>query len=217
MNNFYIYIYLDPRKPGKYCYNNFCFLFEPFYIGKGKNKRCMNIYNRNIYFKNKINKIKKSNSRLIIFKLYDNLFETLSFELEKQLIQEIGRFDLNLGPLVNMTDGGDGPSGIIFSEDHKKKISEKMSGANNPNFGKHLSDDIIKKFIKTRKENIRSGKINYKGKFSRNLKLTEKKVIQIKMLIKLKFKNKEISKLYNISQAVISSIKCEKTWSYIKI
>ena len=40
-NKYYVYIYLDPRKPGKYYYPNMdvCFLFEPFYVGKGKNKQ----------------------------------------------------------------------------------------------------------------------------------------------------------------------------------
>lgn len=35
------YIYLDPRKPGKYQYENldFCLLYEPFYVGKDKDKR----------------------------------------------------------------------------------------------------------------------------------------------------------------------------------
>ena len=36
----YVYAYLDPRKPGKYSYKglNVSFLYEPFYIGKGKNR-----------------------------------------------------------------------------------------------------------------------------------------------------------------------------------
>ena len=39
MNEFYVYIYLDPRKPGRYCYEEVSFLFEPIYVGKGKNNR----------------------------------------------------------------------------------------------------------------------------------------------------------------------------------
>ena len=39
-NRFYVYALLDPRKPGAYEYEDICFLYEPFYIGKGSKNRC---------------------------------------------------------------------------------------------------------------------------------------------------------------------------------
>jgi hypothetical protein len=126
MNNFYIYIYLDQRKSGRYCYNDVCFLFEPIYVGKGKNKRIKNINGRNPFFKNKINKIKNLELEPIVFKLFENLSEKVSFELEEKLIKEIGRIDLGTGPLLNMTDGGEGTSGHIVSEETKELIAEKQ-------------------------------------------------------------------------------------------
>ena len=39
MGDFYVYIYLDPRKPGSFMYNNLEFNFEPFYVGKGTKNR----------------------------------------------------------------------------------------------------------------------------------------------------------------------------------
>ena len=35
MSIFYVYAYLDPRKPGVFQYKDFRFDYEPFYIGKG--------------------------------------------------------------------------------------------------------------------------------------------------------------------------------------
>ena len=121
MNNYYIYIYLDPRKIGRYCYEDVCFLFEPIYVGKGKNGRYKRIYGRNPIFKNKINKIKRLEIEPIIFKLYETLSEQQSFELETKLIKGVGRIDLGTGPLVNMTNGGEGTSGYKHTEDELEK------------------------------------------------------------------------------------------------
>lgn len=121
MDNFYIYIYLDPRKYGRYCYDNICFLYEPIYVGKGKNNRYKDINKRTNLFKNKINKIKNSKLKPVIFKLYENLDEKQSFELEIELIQNIGRFNLGTGPLLNMTSGNEGTSGKIILESNIKK------------------------------------------------------------------------------------------------
>lgn len=111
-NIFYNYVYLDPRKPGDYNYGYLHFDFEPFYVGKGKNDRYLEHLNESRYnnkFKsNKIKKIKKDGLKPIILKIYDNLDEKTAFENEIHLIKIIGRHDLVLGPLTNLTDGGEG-------------------------------------------------------------------------------------------------------------
>lgn len=53
INDFYVYAYLDPRKLGKYQYNNFEFSYEPFYIGKGRGNRMYR------HLKDNINRYKK--------------------------------------------------------------------------------------------------------------------------------------------------------------
>jgi hypothetical protein len=147
---FYVYTYFDPRKRGHYCYNDVCFLYEPIYVGKGKNDRCLEHlkytptnYKINTYFKTKLRKITSEFSKeemqkyILIFRTC--LAEQEAFNLEKQLIKEIGRSNLKLGPLCNLTDGGDGVSD--FSGKIQKKISESLSGQNHPNYGKKLSEE----------------------------------------------------------------------------
>ncbi len=124
MNIFYVYAYLDPRKPGKYIYGRYEFDHEPFYIGKGKGNRLlehMRLYNGgNKHKNNKIKKIIKNNKNPIIIKLFENLSEKMSLEIEKNSIELIGRKDKKIGPLLNYTDGGEGISGYKFTDEYKK-------------------------------------------------------------------------------------------------
>lgn len=161
MTEHFIYIYLDPRKKGNYEFGKYKFEYEPFYIGYGKNKRHLSHINpkkwRRDKNKHKVNKIKKiinTCSEPIIIKLYENLKPKEAKKIEIELINLIGRYDKQLGPLVNMTSGGDGiVDNVIteetreklskvwkgrkrkpFTEEHKKNISKATSGKNNANW-----------------------------------------------------------------------------------
>lgn len=127
---------------------------EIFYIGIGKNKgRAFEKRNRNQYWVNIIN---KTNYSVEIIQKVDNWEDAC--ELEMFLISEYGRKDLGLGPLVNMTDGGEGSLGFKHSEETKKKQSKFMKGKyigdKNPNYGggnwsdemklKHSNDKKLK-------------------------------------------------------------------------
>jgi len=139
MDKFYCYIYLDPRKPGRYCYSDMCFLFEPFYVGKGHGKRCFWFLDHNKFCQRKVKKI----LREIFYEPYmilakQNISERESLDLEVKFIKEIGRHNLNLGPLTNLTDGGEGLSGFIANDEFKKKSSHP--GDTHPMYGKHHSE-----------------------------------------------------------------------------
>ena len=135
-NEYYVYIYLDPRKPGIYKYNDFTLFYEPFYVGKGKNRRLYNHLEKKKLLKNtfKNNKIKKilhngHNLKQYIIKIKNNLSLICSNNLEIKLINEIGRYDLNKGPLTNLTDGGDfGTDGYKHNIEVKKYISRIKRG-----------------------------------------------------------------------------------------
>lgn len=123
MFSYYVYIYLNPLKEGKFSFGKHQFDYEPFYVGKGKNNR-INVHlnvvdNQNKLKQRIINKIKNNNKNPIVIKLYENISEYSAFRLEKYLINKIGRHDLKLGSLANLTNGGDGVSGTIFTREKK--------------------------------------------------------------------------------------------------
>ena len=96
-NDYYVYIYLDPRKPSKYIFNNLKFDYEPFYIGKGKGNRIikgLNDPNNTIRKKLKIEQIRNFGLEPIFIKIYENLSENFAYELEKQTIEQIGKNNL---------------------------------------------------------------------------------------------------------------------------
>jgi len=102
-------------------YYTYAYLREdrtPYYVGKGKGYR---VFSSN----RSINK-PKDQSRIIFLK--QNLTEEEAFEHEKYMIAFLGRKDLGTGILRNKTDGGEGSSGAIISEETRRKQSEAKKG-----------------------------------------------------------------------------------------
>ena len=138
---FYVYVYLDPRKPGDYNYGEYHFDYEPFYVGKGSKERAYdhlygNKWNR--YVASKIKKIQCICDNPIIIKYQEQLLENESFNIEIKMIKTIGRQDLKRGPLCNQTDGGDGSSGAIVPRDVVERRAEKIRGR------KHTPEELQK-------------------------------------------------------------------------
>jgi hypothetical protein len=111
---FYVYVYLDPRKPGKVSYGSFLFDYRPMYVGKGQNNRDiahikfikkLSKQSKNAHFYNSLHKILKLGLRQKVIRLYENLTEKQAFEKEDEVIVSIGRLCDNSGPLLNKSVG----------------------------------------------------------------------------------------------------------------
>lgn len=113
--DFYVYVLLDPRRPGNYAYGEVAFGYEPFYVGKGRLGRWdyhldEAAHSRTTNHKcNKIRKILREAG--VPYKVCIQgceLLEKDAYALEILLIKGIGRADLSTGPLTNLTGGGEG-------------------------------------------------------------------------------------------------------------
>lgn len=101
---------------------------EPFYIGigkyeihsKGNYRRAYQKDKRNILWRNIVNKTEYEVEILL-----ENLSWDQACEKEIEFINLYGRRNLGKGPLVNLTDGGDGRQGKGFKilESDKRKIA----------------------------------------------------------------------------------------------
>lgn len=144
---FYVYVYLDPRKRGSFKYGEFEFDYEPFYVGKGNGYRSIghiweahSIANNNIKQSDKPNlnwrkirkilKIEKEFGTPIVKILQDNLNEDEAYSFEIKVVSCIGRADYKLGPLLNMTDAGEGgknPAPEVREQMRQRRIGQKHS------------------------------------------------------------------------------------------
>jgi len=92
-----------------------------FYIGVGKDeKRAYQKIGRNKYWHNIVEKFGYE-----VQITHTNLVWDEAISIEKYLISFYGRKDSKLGLLCNLTDGGEGCLGVLFTDDRRKKISDK--------------------------------------------------------------------------------------------
>jgi group I intron endonuclease len=144
---FYVYHLIDPQT------NN------PFYIGKGygdrmyyhENKVVAGKQLRNRHLYHKIKKILGSGCTILYKKVLENVAEKDALNEETNQIKKYGRADLGTGILCNMTNGGEGASGCIYSEKVKKLRRENATGEKNPMYNRRHSQKT-KDIISTKKK-----------------------------------------------------------------
>lgn len=93
-----------------------------FYIGKGKNDRAWSFKNRNRHWRNTV---AKHDFEVAFFAR--DLTETKAFEIETLLIDTFG-----VANLANMTNGGDGVSGYVFTAEDREKMAKAQRGRKHP-------------------------------------------------------------------------------------
>lgn len=146
MNNFYVYVILNLDDPNILKFGDFEFKYTPIYVGKGKGKRNLEHFKpyslKQNSHKNKT--LLKYNCDTLI--LMSNLSEDDAFSEEKRLIELIGRKNIKTGSLLNLTSGGQGVSGYIYSEEQLEKRSKNNIGDKNNFYGKKHKPDSFKKF-----------------------------------------------------------------------
>ena len=119
---FYVYLLLRPDG-------------TPFYVGKGKGRRLFfheseALGDGRSYKLNTIRAISLAGQQIgyQIVAFYEDELECHRREVDE--IRRIGRHDLKTGPLTNLTEGGEGTSGL--SEETKQRIDAELHGSDAP-------------------------------------------------------------------------------------
>jgi hypothetical protein len=117
-----------------------------FYIGIGSDDK--NKFSR-AYSKKGRSKFWKDLTKNINYNveiLYNNITWKEACKKEIELILQYGRKDLNTGTLCNLTNGGEGAKGYIYTQDRLNNLSNNSKGSNNPKAKSCIHFDTSIKF-----------------------------------------------------------------------
>lgn len=110
MNSKCVYFHINPNS------------HEVFYVGMGDYKRPYLKSNRSSQWKRYTRKYEYQ-----VIVIHSGLTLIEAYELEVKYIAQIGRRDLGIGPLLNLTDGAEGGCNVIISDETRDKLRYKKS------------------------------------------------------------------------------------------
>lgn len=108
--SFYVYLHCQPNG-------------DPFYVGKGSGKRCREFtVSRTLRHRNTVAKYGRGNIGVYVFPC----------DSQEQALDDEARWIAQLRGegwnLVNVTNGGEGPSGYVHTEEDRRKMSNALIG-----------------------------------------------------------------------------------------
>lgn len=162
-----------------------------FYIGVGKDeKRAYQKIGRNKYWHNIVEKFGYE-----VQITHTNLVWDEAISIEKYLISFYGRKDLKLGLLCNLTDGGEGCLGVLFTDDRRKKISDKSKLRK----GKYTIEQRMKMSVR-QKEYMNLPEVKERNRQSAILRLSSPEgLAKMKQSVKIAMNRKDVKEKVSIA------------------
>lgn len=141
---------------------------EPFYVGKGRGARAHSHASRNPHWKNIVRKEDGRNVNLVAH----DLDEEFALLLEIETIDKLRRVG---AALVNITDGGDGVSGLRHTPASRLKMALSQ-------IGKKQSKEHIAKVIEARRGYVVSEETRRKlSAANRGMKMTDEQRLKLSL------------------------------------
>lgn len=111
--------------------------------------------------------------------------------------------------LYNETDGGDGHLGVKWTDEQKKKASERNSGSDNPMYGVQLFGEDNPNFGKKMKPHVKEGLLKTRRK------LSDEQIQEVQSLYSTgDYTQTKLANQFNISLTQIHRIVKGKSWGH---
>lgn len=160
---FYVYKHLHPITK------------ETFYVGKGSGNRAFFKHHRNKHWNNKV----QCYGGFDVVFIAKDIEEELAFLVEMEAIDFYKRLGCKL---ANITNGGEGASGMSHSLETKKKIADKAIGRPGQFRAEHVTDAMRKSVAEANKKRVDTDKMKEKRTFKGKSHSEEHKVHMSKIL-----------------------------------